>query len=61
MTTEFEALNKACRLSKRQYLDEIVIVYKMKDGDYCWGLESEYIGDEKDICERYLNGVLVAT
>ena len=61
MTTEFEALNKACRLSKRQYLDEIVIVYKTESNDYLWGLESEYTGDEKNITERYLNGVLVAT
>jgi hypothetical protein len=59
MVSEFTALNKASHLSKREYLDMIVIVYRTESGDFQYGLESEYTGDESKITERYLNGRIV--
>ena len=61
MLTEFSALNKASHLSKTHFIDEIVIVYKTEDGEYSCGVESNYLGDESKILQRYLNGKIVPT
>lgn len=58
MTTEFEAINKALRLSKKQYQNEVVVVYQKANGKYDACPESEYTGDDENICGKYLNGGL---
>jgi hypothetical protein len=56
MVTEFTALNTAVRLSKTQFPDEIVVVFRNAKGDFCYCVESEYTGDDENITQRYLNG-----
>jgi len=58
--TEFQAISKAVKVSQKEFPDMVVVVFKKIDGSYSCGLEAEYIGDEKDICEKYLNGAIVA-
>jgi hypothetical protein len=59
MTTEFEVLNKAKRASIKKFPDQIVVVFRKLDGRYYFFPESEFLGDEKQITERYLNGEIV--
>jgi hypothetical protein len=60
MTTEFQAINKAVKMSKNDYCKDLVfVVFQKEDNDFSWCLESEYMGDEDKIIERYLNGSIV--
>ena len=56
---EFQALCLAAKASKKDYPDEIVIVYKQDDGNFSYIVESNYLGDFNKIYNRYLNGSLV--
>ena len=57
--TEFQALNKAVKVSKKDFADMVVVVFKKEDGLYSYALEAEYTGRDENICEKYLNGVMV--
>ena len=61
MVTEFEAINKAVKLSKEKYPDEIVLVFQRADGQYDYCLDANYDGEENTICGQYLNGHLAPT
>jgi hypothetical protein len=56
MVAMVNAVIKASSMSKRVFVDEVVVVYKKKDGEYAWCVESEFLADEKDIIEKFLNG-----
>jgi hypothetical protein len=58
MITEFDAINKALRLSKKEYLNEVVVVFQRVDRTYEVSPESEYTGEDDCICGKYLNGHL---
>lgn len=56
MVSEFEAILKAVNLSKKEFLNEVVVVFLKDNGDYDSCLESCYIGDNDKIFDRFLNG-----
>jgi hypothetical protein len=58
MKTEYDAINRAIKLSKTEFIDEIVIVFKKEDGSYGVLPESTYIGDDDAICGKYFRGNL---
>jgi hypothetical protein len=58
MSTMFQVINKAVKISKEDYPDQIVLVYQRANGDYAYALESEYHGNEENICGKYLCGRL---
>jgi hypothetical protein len=60
MCTEFEAIKKAIKISKKSFEDQIMVVYCKLDGSYDCILEAEYGGNEEAITHRYLNGVRIA-
>jgi hypothetical protein len=61
LKTEFQAINKVSRISKKRFPDEVIVVFKKEDGDYDFCPESEYVGIDECICGRYLNGNIAPT
>lgn len=59
MCTEFQILNRAVRASEEIYPDQIVVVFRKLDGGFAYKPEAEFLGDEEQITERYLNGTLL--
>lgn len=60
MVTKSTVVKSVIKVSKVEYPDEVIVIFKKDNGDYSWCLESNYYGDESKILERYLNGVFVA-
>jgi len=56
MANEFQIINKIARISKKRFPDEVIVVFKKEDGDYDFCPEAEYVGEDDNICGRYLNG-----
>lgn len=56
MKNEFDGILKAIDLSKKEFQNEVVIVFQKDSGDYDACLESCYTGDDDKIFDRFLNG-----
>jgi hypothetical protein len=56
LKTEFQAINRVVRISKEEYPDEVLVIYKKEDGTYDFCPESEYTGIDENVLGRYLNG-----
>lgn len=59
MVCEFDAIVKAVRISKDEFRDEVIVVFKKDDGTFDACLETEYLGEEDKVYEKYLNGSIV--
>jgi hypothetical protein len=59
--TLLSIMNKAAKVSLKDFPDEVVVVYEKTKGEYAFSLETFYTGETDIIRGRYLNGKLVAT
>jgi hypothetical protein len=59
--TKFQAINKTLKISKGEYKDLVVVVFKEENKTFSFCLESVYTGDDDKIIGRYLNGSLAPT
>lgn len=60
MVTQFQAIQKALNLSTKMFPNEIIVVFQKIDGSYDACVESEYLGDEDKIFDRYMDGHIVS-
>jgi hypothetical protein len=56
LSTEFQAINRAVKLSISQYRDEVLVVYQRANGEFDISPESEFHGNDDNIFGKYLNG-----
>jgi len=59
MSTLSVSINKAARVSRKEFPDQVLVVFRKENGDYSCILESEYVGNDDYIMARYLNGEII--
>jgi hypothetical protein len=59
MSTLSVSINKAVRVSRKEFPDQIIVLFCKGDKDYSCILESEYTSEDEYIVARYLNGEII--
>lgn len=61
MITEFQMINKILKISEQELSNEVIVLYRKETGEFGFCVEGEYVGEEENICGKYLNGHLAST